>query len=126
MIECLAVGAGGFLGSILRYLISSIPLTLIPFEIKYGFPLKTFLINIIGCFAIGLIVALIAKNHELSPNMILFLKVGVCGGFTTFSTFALEISDLMAEGNIWSAVLYAVLSMVLGVGAVFLGMLAVR
>ena len=79
------------------------------------------MINIIGSFLIGLIAAAAAKNGSLNPRIILFLKVGICGGFTTFSSFALETGDLVKNGNVGIAVLYAVLSMVLGVAAVFGG-----
>lgn len=113
MISCLAVGLGGFAGSVLRYLIG-----LVPLRAQSGFPAKTFLINILGSFAIGLIAAAAAKNKDLNPNLILFLKVGICGGFTTFSSFALETSDLLKAGAASTAVLYAVLSMVAGVLAV--------
>src|SRR3712207_7509359 len=78
------VGLGGAIGAICRYLI-----TLLPVNPENGFSLKTFLINIMGSFVIGLVAALAAK-HAMSPKMVLFLKVGVCGGFTTFSSFALD------------------------------------
>lgn len=116
MLDCIVVGIGGFAGSVCRYLIGLIPVTG-----KSGFPVKTFLINIIGSFLIGLIAAAAAKNGSLNPRIILFLKVGICGGFTTFSSFALETGDLVKNGDVGIAVLYAVLSMVLGVAAVFGG-----
>lgn len=85
MLNCLAVGAGGFVGAVLRYLVSMIPLD------KTGaFPVNTLLINILGAFAIGAITALGAKTAGLDPRLTLLLKTGICGGFTTFSTFALE------------------------------------
>lgn len=121
MINCLLVGAGGALGAVLRYLISLIPLST---QNKFlngffnGFPLKTFFINILGCFLIGIVVALAQKN-SLNPKLVLFLKVGLCGGFTTFSSFALETQDLLAKGSIFLALLYVILSLVMGVLAVF-------
>lgn len=121
MINCLLVGAGGALGAVLRYLISLIPLST---QNKFlngffnGFPLKTFFINILGCFLIGIVVALAQKN-SLNPKLVLFLKVGLCGGFTTFSSFALETQDLLAKGSIFFALLYVILSLVMGVLAVF-------
>lgn len=116
MLECIIVGIGGFIGAVCRYLIGLIPL-------KEGniFPVKTFIINILGCFIIGIIAALAAKNNSLNPKIILFLKVGVCGGFTTFSSFALETSDLWKNGNTGMALLYIILSITLGVIAVFAG-----
>ncbi len=114
MIKCILVGLGGFIGAVLRYLIG-----LIPIKTDSGFPIKTMLINIAGAFAIGIVTALAAKNKSISPNFILMLQVGVCGGFTTFSTFAYEISDLIKTGNILTALLYILLSTVLSVCAVF-------
>ena len=81
MTNCIIVGLGGFLGAVARYLIG-----LIPINPQNGFPVKTLLINIAGAFVIGLVVALGAKK-DWNPQLILFLKVGICGGFTTFSNF---------------------------------------
>ena len=110
----LAVGLGGFIGAVLRYLIG-----LIPFKENMVFPVKTFCINIFGCLLIGLITVLASRNPEINPKWILFLKVGICGGFTTFSTFALETTDLIKGGHIGIAFLYAVLSAVIGIAVIF-------
>jgi len=115
MLNCIVVGAGGFVGTILRYFI-----TLIPVKETTVFPIKTFVINILGCLMIGGITALAAKNLSLNPRLVLFLKVGICGGFTTFSTFALETTDLMKNGHLGIAVWYLMLSVVIGISAVFL------
>lgn len=114
MAECLFVGIGGFIGSVCRYLIG-----LIPLSPSNGFPVKTLVINIAGAFAIGLIAAAAAKNADISPRIVLLLKTGICGGFTTFSTFALEISDLIRGGSWAAAAAYMLLSFILGVAAVF-------
>lgn len=121
MVECMVVGAGGFIGAVLRYVIGLIPL-------REGgvFPVKTFLINILGSFVIGMIAALALKNDSCNPRTVLFLKVGICGGFTTFSSFALETGDLLREGNGRAALLYAVLSVSAGVIAVFAGQKLIR
>lgn len=116
MINCLVVGAGGFVGAVLRYLIG-----LIPVKESFIFPIKTFAINLVGCFAIGLIAAVsLSKIPGLDPRVVLFLKVGLCGGFTTFSSFALETTDLFHGGHVAVAVIYVVLSILTGVGLVFL------
>lgn len=115
MLDAFVVGIGGFCGAVLRYLIG-----LLPINSGHGFPVKTFAINLAGCFLIGIVAALAAKNSSVSPKMILFLKVGLCGGFTTFSSFALETTGLLEKGQIWIALLYAVGSVVAGVGAVYL------
>ncbi len=114
MLNILAVGAGGFLGSVLRYLIA-----LIPVSETAVFPIKTFIINIVGCIAIGAIALAVSKNVEMSPQALLFLKVGVCGGFTTFSTFALETADLMRAGHMGAALAYVLLSVLVGVAVIF-------
>ena len=88
MIECIVVGAGGFIGAVCRYLIG-----LIPVNENLAFPVKTFAINILGSFVIGLIAGLALKNNALNPRVVLFLKVGICGGFTTFSS--------RSSGSVW-------------------------
>ena len=91
MTECIIVGMGGFIGAVCRYLVG-----LLPVKESFVFPIKTFGINIIGCFLIGIITALALKNSALDPRWILFLKVGICGGFTTFSSFALGVAAVFA------------------------------
>ena len=76
------------------------------------------LINIIGAFVIGLVVAFGAKK-DWNPQLILFLKVGICGGFTTFSSFALETNQLMERGLGWWAALYVALSVTGAMAAVY-------
>ena len=115
------VGLGGAIGSALRYGIS-----IIPADNAGGFPFKTLLINIIGSFVIGLIAALSEKYANLSPDWILLLKTGVCGGFTTFSTFALESTTLMQSGKIGFAAIYMAASVVVSVAMVVLAQLLVR
>lgn len=121
MLECLLVGIGGFIGSVLRYLIG-----LLPIKPDNGFPVKTLFINICGAFIISIIVAIAAKNKSLNPNLILMLKVGVCGGFTTFSTFAYETAELMQKGNVMTAVSYALLSVVLGVLVIYFAQMIIN
>lgn len=114
MINCLFVGLGGFIGAVCRYLIS-----LLPVQSESGFPYKTFLINVVGAFLIGCIATYAGKHPSVNPQLVLFLKVGICGGFTTFSTFAFETTDLFQSGHTVTALVYAVLSVVSGVLAVF-------
>lgn len=116
MLNCLAVGIGGFIGSICRYLIG-----LIPLKSTGGFPLATLLINIGGAFAIGLLAALFLKNPNLDSRLSLMLRVGLCGGFTTFSTFSLESYNLMKNGSWALALLYIALSCTMCIAAVFCG-----
>lgn len=107
------VGLGGAIGAMLRYAISLIP-------VKTSFPILTLITNVIGALFIGMIVAY-AMKHNVSSNVVLLLKTGVCGGFTTFSTFSLEAYTLMKDGKPTSAILYALLSLVLCIVAVMAG-----
>lgn len=115
MTSCIIVGLGGFVGSVLRYLIG-----LLPYEHSSGFPLKTFFINILGALLIGAVAALAGRN-SLSPRLALFLKVGICGGFTTFSSFALESQQLVDKGAPVTAALYMGLSLFFGILACIAG-----
>ncbi len=121
MINCLFVGMGGFIGSVCRYLLG-----LLPIETSQGFPVKTLITNVIGACVIGIVAAAAAKNTALNPRLVLFLKAGICGGFTTFSTFAYETGAMMEKGQTGLALLYVILSAILGVLAVFCGQLLVR
>lgn len=111
-LNCISVGAGGMIGSVLRYLLS-----LLPIRHSSGFPLVTLGVNVLGAFLIGLIVTLAGKNANLDPRALLFLQVGVCGGFTTFSSFALETHTLLQGGKLITAICYICLSVALCVCA---------
>lgn len=113
MPECLAVGAGGFAGAVLRYLAG-----LVPVKETTVFPVKTFIINVTGCIVIGFIAALVSRNSNINPRLVLFLKTGLCGGFTTFSTFALETSGLIKDGHTGIAFLYVILSILAGTSVI--------
>ena len=121
LLNCLMVGVGGFIGSVCRYLVG-----LLPVEAGQGFPIKTLCINVIGAFVISVITALAAKNKSMSPELVLMLRVGVCGGFTTFSTFAYESVDLIKGGNTAVALAYICASVILSILAVFAGQTLVK
>lgn len=117
MLQCLFVGLGGFAGAVGRYLLG-----LLPFTAASGFPLKTFFINVLGAFFIGFISGAAAKKGVASDSYaILFLQTGVCGGFTTFSTFSLENIKLLEDGHTALALLYMLLSVVCCLAGVVLG-----
>ena len=118
LLNCVFVGLGGAAGSICRYLLGLLPLKPVS-----GFPAITLCINIAGAFALGLIGALAGKYAKLN---LLFLRVGVCGGFTTFSTFSVETAGLLQSGKTGLAMLYTALSLLLGVTVVLLGQRLVR
>ncbi|MCQ2913720.1 MAG: fluoride efflux transporter CrcB [Alphaproteobacteria bacterium] len=111
MLNCLWVGLGGFLGSVLRYLLGFV-------NLHTKLPINTLIINVVGSLAIGVIAALSYKYLDANQPLKLFLKVGVCGGFTTFSTFALETQQLVQNGHSYMAMGYIILSVVLSVLAV--------
>ena len=104
MIGFINVGLGGALGAVLRYAISLIPY-------KQNFPLLTLITNVLGALLIGYITGIAVKKN-ISANFTLFLKTGVCGGFTTFSTFSLEAYSLLKQGNYTVAALYVVISVI--------------
>ena len=112
MVSCICVGLGGFVGAMCRYLCGLIP-------IASSFPLITLLINIVGSLLIGFITTI--SGQWMSPHLLLFLKTGVCGGFTTFSTFSLETFQLLGDGKPGIAVAYAAFSIILCLAGVFLG-----
>ncbi|HWC53679.1 MAG TPA: fluoride efflux transporter CrcB [Chitinophagaceae bacterium] len=113
----LLIGLGGGIGSIARYFCQK----WIADTIQHPFPWGTFAVNVLGCFLIGVIYAIAERTTMLSPQTRLLLITGLCGGFTTFSTFAFENMNLMRSGDITYAVLYIVASVLLGIGAVFAG-----
>jgi fluoride exporter len=118
----LLVGTGGFLGSISRFLASRV----IQEHLPATFPLGTFLVNVTGCFFIGLIYGFSDKGTLLNTGWKLFLAVGFCGGFTTFSTFANENLALLRDGDIYHFMLYTFSSVILGIAATFAGVILTR
>lgn len=116
ILNCLFAGIGGFFGTVLRYLASFIPVQ----QNKSSIPYITLFINIIGSFLIGFIASSIQKIDPQS-KILLFLKVGFCGGFTTFSTFAFEFTSLAEKGSFLVAGIYVVLSIAGGFIAVLCG-----
>jgi CrcB protein len=118
----LLVGTGGFFGSVSRFLASRFMQNYFP----SAFPFGTFFVNITGCFLIGLIYGFSEKSSLLTSNWKLFLAVGFCGGFTTFSTFANENLALLRDGEFFNFILYTFLSVFLGIAATFIGVLLTK
>jgi CrcB protein len=111
------IGFGGFIGSIARYLVSRLNVYFDFFSI----PIGTLLVNVIGSFLIGFLTGIADKSALLTVQWRMFLMVGLCGGFTTFSTFSNENLMLLHNGQYISVILYTGLSVFLGFTAVFLG-----
>lgn len=107
----LLVGLGGAVGSIARYFISRV----ISMRYTLSFPLATFMINIVGCLLIGLLFGYVQKNNTQQSDMWLVLATGFCGGFTTFSAFALENVNLLKGQLSITALLYIAASVVIGI-----------
>ncbi len=118
----LLVGTGGFLGSISRFLASRF----IQNNFDSVFPFGTFVVNVSGCLIIGLIYGFSDKLPSFPDEWKLFLAAGFCGGFTTFSTFANENLALLRDGDIFHFLLYTSLSVILGIIAVFAGVLVTK
>ena len=118
LIVFLASGVGGAA----RYIVQSRMAASGPFV----FPFATFIVNITGCFLIGVFYALGEKGNLLSPEWRIALTTGFCGGYTTFSTFAFENMNLLRSGDYAYFVLYIFLSILLGVTGVFLGIALVK
>lgn len=113
----LIAGAGGFIGTCGRYLISRLtagwPVS--------PFPIGTFIVNTLGCLAIGILFGLAQRTNLLSQNLTTLLITGFCGGFTTFSTFSNEIFLLIQSRQWVCCIAYILLSIATGIAMVFLG-----
>lgn len=110
---------GSALGGVIRFILS----VYLQQKVSSKFPIGTFSVNLIGCFIIGAIFAVIAKSSSGSNDIRLLLSTGFCGGFTTFSAFAIENLDMIKNGNYTTALIYIVLSIVLGITATLIGTL---
>ena len=117
MKQLLLVGVGGFIGSIARFLVQKLNLNWQVLSI----PMGTLTVNVLGSLLIGFIIGVSGKSEIISPSLRLFLMVGICGGFTTFSSFTAENMTLMQNGQFATVLIYTGLSILLGFLAVYLG-----
>ncbi len=118
----LIVGTGGFIGSVMRYLVQ--------FYIEKGmsstFPLGTLIANIAGSFIIGMVFAIAEKGNLLNSEWRIFLTVGICGGFTTFSAFAYNNFTMIKEHSFGQLFINVGGNIFLGILAVYLGIIVIR
>ncbi len=117
MLNALAVGCGGFIGAVSRYL-----MTMLINRMSTGaFPVATLVINILGSFLIGLLTQVVPNLYPNNKRLLLFLTTGILGGFTTFSTFSLDTVNLYQNGNTIFAILNVIISVLFCVIGVILG-----
>ncbi|MEW5758250.1 MAG: fluoride efflux transporter CrcB [Candidatus Omnitrophota bacterium] len=119
MLRFFILGLGGAIGTILRYVMGGLD-----YRFSNGvFPISTLVVNVTGSLVIGFLWGIIDR-FNFSPNMRMFVFIGILGGYTTFSTFSLETFNLMRDGEYRIAVMNTALSVVLSIGAVFAGYIA--
>ena len=116
MLKLFLVFSGGGLGSVMRY-----GMTQLLVRWSQNFPIATFLTNLMACFAIGVITSYVSKGI-LTDEQRTFLAVGICGGFSTFSTFSNETVKLIANNNWGTAFFYVAASIIAGFGATFIAL----
>ena len=120
-IPIVAVGAGGFVGSVLRY-----GLSLFGQRFSVTFPHGTLWANLLGCLLLGAVAALAAETEILTPSARLFWATGLCGGFTTMSTFIYEMSKFGQDTEYWVASGYFAATLAGCAAAFWAGTLAIR
>ena len=122
----LFVALGGALGAWLRYAVNTAWLRAIGAAATSAFPWATLSINVLGSLAMGLLAGWLARYGQQGEPWRLLLGVGVLGGFTTFSAFSLELAALIERGSLGTALLYAALSLGVGLAALFAGLSLMR
>jgi len=119
MLRFFIIGLGGAIGTILRYIMGGLD-----YRFSNGvFPVSTLVVNVTGSLVIGFLWGIVDR-FEISPDIRLFIFIGILGGYTTFSTFSLETFNLMRDGEYRIAFVNAALSVALSIGAVFAGYIA--
>ena len=117
MQNVIAVFLGGGVGAVVRYLTGFLMIRFV----HYNLPLSTFIVNIVGSFIIGFLYILFIDKPEINPALKFALTVGFCGGLTTFSTFSLELFEMLGNQKFFQAFSYALISVIICLIAVSLG-----
>ena len=118
----LLVASGGAIGSVARYLVG----VLMTRAFGVNFPYGTLAVNVVGGFLMGFFIGLLARRLDGSMDLRLFVAVGILGGFTTFSSFSLDVAVLWERGELATAMLYVLASVILSIGARFFGLWLAR
>ena len=118
IISAIMVGSGGFIGAILRYVMSGLVQSASPMS---SFPWGTLAVNLLGCLLIGVVAGLVDARQLFTPELRLFMLIGVLGGFTTFSTFGYEAFAMLKDAEYFRAAAYVSVQAVVGIGLVWAG-----
>jgi CrcB protein len=116
------IGFGGFLGAVSRYFIKNIHI----YHYREVIPINTLIINVVGSFLIGLLLTIAFEIWEMDDHIRLGVTTGFLGAFTTFSTLCKDTVQLLKNGDYYSAISYLTMSTVLGLIAVYLGIVVAR
>jgi fluoride exporter len=122
LLKYVMVGMGGCLGSVLRFWLGSY----IGGRLGSRFPYGTFVINVTGSFLIGMVLTMMAEKTQWSPNWRYLIPVGFIGGYTTFSAFEYETFRLFQDGQMGTAMLNVMMSVIVGFAGVWMGAVAAR
>ncbi|MGE5633034.1 MAG: fluoride efflux transporter CrcB [Caulobacteraceae bacterium] len=122
MKKYLLIGTGGFIGAIIRFYLKGIHI----YHYNETMPLNTLLINIAGCFILGLFLTVALEVWEINTDVRLGIATGLLGAFTTFSTMCKETYLLISQGDYYSAISYLTISTMLGIAAVYFGVVIAR
>jgi fluoride exporter len=117
---------GGGIGAVMRHQMGRGVTHWLGVQAVTTFPWATLLVNVVGSLAMGLLAGFMARHGQGGDHWRLFLGVGILGGFTTFSAFSLEMMLLIERGQITSAMIYALISVLAGISALYIGLIVMR